>query len=75
MLPRPESDGDGVPDDDVPQVQEVLFRSGSLHNSLLTWRSAIVDAATRDAERVDTAMEIFVNSWASSLVYDPFESG
>jgi hypothetical protein len=75
MLPRPESDGDGEPDDDVPQVQELPFRSGTLHNSLLTWRRAIVEAATRDAERVDTAIEILVKSSASSLVYDPSERG
>lgn len=64
-----------MPDDVLPQVHEPPFRSGTLQSSLLTWRSAIVEAATKDAERVDTAIEILVNSCASALVYDPFERG
>ena len=48
---------------------------GDLESSLLTWRRAIVEAATSDAERVDTAMQIRLNKSASSYVYDPNDNG
>ena len=51
------------------------FEMGYFESSLLTWRRAIVEAATRDADRVDTAMQIFLNKSASSEVYDSDDNG
>ena len=48
---------------------------GDLQSSLLTRSNAIVDAATRDAERVDTAVQIFWNNSASAAVNDPDDNG
>ena len=42
--------------------------SGYLQSSLFTFSIAIVDAATRLAERVDTAQQIFLNRSASKAV-------
>jgi len=62
MLPRPESDGDGVPTEDG-------HCSGNLLSSLFTLRRAIVLAATRAAERLDTAKQMLRNKSASEGVY------
>ena len=51
------------------------FEMGYFESSLLTWRRAIVEAATRDAERVDIAMQICLNKSASSEVYNPNANG
>jgi len=65
-----------VPEDADPQGgQEVTLGGGNLQSSLLTLRSAMVEAATREAERVDTAMQILRNSSASAWVYDPESNG
>jgi hypothetical protein len=74
MEPRPESEGDGVPvvEEEVAQDRG---RSGILESSLFTLRRAIVEVATREAERVDTAVEIFVKRSASVWVQDPFWRG
>ena len=75
MLPSPESEGDGLPDEPDSHGQAPPLRAGDLQSSLLTLRSAMVDAATKDAERVDTAMHIRRNKSASAWVYDPESKG
>jgi hypothetical protein len=70
MEPKPESEGEGVPV--VDELAQEFPRSGILESSLLTLRRAIVDVATREAERVDTAIEILVKRSASAWVHEPF---
>ena len=61
-----------MPEDADPQGgQEVTLGGGNLQSSLLTFKSAMVEAATREAERVDTAMHTLRNKSASGWVYDP----
>ena len=74
MLPRPESEGLGVPEEVEPHHARP-FEMGDLESSLLTWRRAIVEAATRNAERVDTAMQICLNKSASWGVYNSNANG
>jgi hypothetical protein len=69
MLPRPESEGLGVPLDVEPNVE--FARMGSFESSLLTCSRPRVEEATSDAERVETAVEILVNKIASEAVNDP----
>jgi len=75
MLPRPESEGEGVPEEADPQGQVPPLGGGDLQSSLFTFRRAMVEAATREAERVETAMQIRRNSSASEWVYDPDSKG
>jgi hypothetical protein len=75
MLPRPESEGEGVPEEVDPHGQAPPLGGGDLQSSLLTLRSAMVEAATREAERVDTAIHILRNKSASAWVYDPKSKG
>jgi hypothetical protein len=65
MLPRPESEGEGVPLELDAQGQDWWGGGGDLASSLLTLRRAMVDAATREAERVDTAWQIRLKRSAS----------
>src|SRR5271154_4308291 len=66
MLPRPESEGEGVPEEVDPHGQAPPpLGGGDLQSSLLTFRSAMVEAATREAERVDTAIHTLRNKSAS----------
>jgi hypothetical protein len=74
MEPRPESEGDGVPVLGVAHDVQDAPLCGNLESSLLTCNKAIVDAATRDAERVDTALHMLWNNIASGTVYVPFSS-
>ena len=74
ILPRPESEGLGVPEE-VELHHSRPVGMGYLESSSLTWRRAIVEAATRDAERVDTATQICLNKYASSEVYNSNVNG
>ena len=76
MLPRPESEGEGVPEEVDPHGQAPPpLGGGDLQSSLLTFKSAMVEAATREAERVDTAIHTLRNESASAWVYDPQSKG
>ena len=75
MLPSPESEGDGVPEEADPQGQVPLVGGGDLQSSLFTFRRAMVEAATREAERVETAMHIRRKRSASEWVYVPDSTG
>lgn len=69
MLPRPESEGDGVPEEDEREgVHAEDVRIGDLESSLFTWRRPRVEEATREAERVETAIEILEKRRASEGV-------
>lgn len=75
MEPRPESEGEGVPVVGVAHVVHVVPFDGVLTSSLLTCNKAMVDVATRDAERVDTALHIPWNNIASDTEYVPVSRG
>lgn len=61
--------------EEVELHHALSFEMGYFDSSLLTCRRAIVEAATRDAERVDTAMQICLNKLASSEVYNSNANG
>jgi hypothetical protein len=70
MDPMPESLGLGV-----PGGEGVDGKAGSLESSLLMFRRAMVEAATREAERVEIALQICMKISASEVVNEPEGNG
>lgn len=70
MEPRPESLGEGIPGEEREDG-----KCGFLESSSFTFSRAIVEAATRETERVETAWQISWKRVASWVVKKPRLSG